>query len=295
MLFLFFFTEKWMTKSYNPNKLSCIPGRILDIFLLSLCVMSVFPLFCVPIYLNNMNLPILLPSILPQAEEHELWDFALKQNYLVNFVFGSVIIVGSLWVGQLFLALSIFCFLYTLSVLSLINDEFRVPLIATSKPSSNTISLLRTVRHLPKEYNCVQLLHKDANGIIRYMIPILQSEFLQFILSCNVILIRNWTSMDIYAKAQLLTWSFTFQFGWTMGLEVVGRYAKMSKTTLMSWKNLHSVSKHEKKCFTKYAKTCQPLAFGAGGVFTVNRRTVLKFIRSTVKGTFKALLAIGRR
>lgn len=113
MLFLFFFTEKWMTKSYNPNKLSCIPGRILDIFLLSLCVMSVFPLFCVPIYLNNMNLPILLPSILPQAEEHELWDFALKQNYLVNFVFGSVIIVGSLWVGQLFLALSIFCFLYT--------------------------------------------------------------------------------------------------------------------------------------------------------------------------------------
>lgn len=85
-------------------------------------------------------------------------------------------------------------------MLSLINDEFRVPLIATSKPSSNTISLLRTVRHLPKEYNCVQLLHKDANGIIRYMIPILQSEFLQFILSCNVILIRNWTSMDIYAK-----------------------------------------------------------------------------------------------
>ncbi|OXA53957.1 hypothetical protein Fcan01_10485 [Folsomia candida] len=256
--------------------------------------MSTCTLISIVFYFANDSLPIFPLSILPRPRDHEVWGLNLKQNNWFKILFCPVVIYGAIWVGQLFLALIVCGCFYTFSVLTLLHTEFRTPR-ESKKQSSNTCNLLRTVRHLPREYNSVQLLHLRANGCVKYLMLVMHSECLHFILSCNVILLTSWNSLDIYAKMQMFLWSFVFEFWWTVWLEVVGRFYKMSKTTLNSWKNVKSISKHEKKCFMKYAKTCQPLTFGARGVFTINRVTVLKFTRSVVKGTFKAMLAFGRK
>lgn len=98
-----------------------------------------------------------------------------------------------------------------------------------------------------------------------------------------------------YLQIQLVIMSVMCMMAWTCGLEIIGRFHQMSITTLRSWENLMFRRVEEKKYFKKYAKTCQPLVVGLRGVFTIKRLTVLKFTRAVVKGTFKAVLTIGRR
>ncbi|OXA53964.1 hypothetical protein Fcan01_10482 [Folsomia candida] len=244
------FRRKWMTKSYNPNTMNCLQGKMLDTWILVFWIMSAFPLFLgVPFYFANTNLPIFPPSMLPSAN--------------------------------------------VVSVVSLIKFEFQVPSGNQGK-KSNTYNLLRTVKYLPHEYACVQLLHQRVNDSFGNLMGILHGEFLNFIISCYVILALNWNLMDIYAKMQLLVPSITSQLCWSIGLKIAGSFYKSLNAMLKSWRNLHHKSPEEMKYFKKYAKTCQPLTFGAPGVFTIKRLTVLTFSMNVFKGTFKAVLALRR-
>lgn len=101
-------------------------------------------------------------------------------------------------------------------------------------------------------------------------------------------------SVSTIMQIQLLVPSITSQLCWSMWLKIAGSFYKSLSTMLTSWRNLHYKSPKEMKYFKKYAKTCQPLTFGAPGVFTIKRLTVLTFSMNVFKGTFKAVLALRR-
>ncbi|XP_035707804.1 uncharacterized protein LOC118435610 [Folsomia candida] len=283
-----------MTPQYNPNRMESISGKFLDVLILSIWLMSPAPLSNTPMYWNQPYLPFFLPSLLPPAEDDKMWDFAITHNYWVKISYAAFNTFYSIAVGQLFLVAAVFPSLYTLTILPLVKNEFRLN-HGNSKYKWNTYKVLRSVTYLPKEYNNVQLMHKQINRSITYVVMVMHWEFLQIILSLNFILLKNWNSLDIFSKIQLVIMSVMCMMAWTCGLEIIGRFHQMSITTLRSWENLMFRRVEEKKYFKKYAKTCQPLVVGLRGVFTIKRLTVLKFTRAVVKGTFKAVLTIGRR
>lgn len=105
-----------MTKSYNANLLSCIPGRFLDNFIITLCIMSTCTLISIVFYFANDSLPIFPLSILPRPRDHEVWGLNLKQNNWFKILFCPVVIYGAIWVGQLFLALIVCGCFYTCKI-----------------------------------------------------------------------------------------------------------------------------------------------------------------------------------
>lgn len=84
------------------------------------------------------------------------------------------------------------------------------------------------------------------------------------------------------------------QTAWGITLEIGGRFQLKAKRTLESWNLLPIANPLEKKLKSKFRKSVKPLILGKKGVYAVSRLTVLKFIMSIIKGTFRALLTIGK-
>lgn len=83
---------------------------------------------------------------------------------------------------------------------------------------------------------------------------------------------------------------------WGFMLEGAGRLEMVARNVAKSWRHLpNSMDPLEKKILSKFGKGTRSISFGLEGVFTVKRNSVIKFYRAVVKGTFRALLTIGRR
>lgn len=90
-------------------------------------------------------------------------------------------------------------------------------------------------------------------------------------------------------------WSMVMQIFWGALLQLSGVFHKHAKITLKSWKNIKVGNKMDKKYMSKFLKACRPIAIGERGLFLVKQTTVLKFFRAIVKGTFRALLTLGKK
>jgi hypothetical protein len=151
---------------------------------------------------------------------------------------------------------------------------------------------LRRVPNLVLEYRKVELLHKQ--GMIVYGILLIpgQSLLTQFILYSNFTLIRHWTDLGHTMQFIIVSLSFMVFTFWCVILEISGRFYVNSITLLKSWKMLEFKSKGEAKFMSKFKKGCRPLSIGLQGYMKVKRLTVLKFMKSIVGGTFRALLTL---
>lgn len=81
---------------------------------------------------------------------------------------------------------------------------------------------------------------------------------------------------------------------WGIMLAVCGKIKLRHKHTVKSWKYFKCDSKLESKYLSKFRKATKPICVGEPGVFEIKRLTVLKFFRGIIKGTFRALLTIGK-
>jgi hypothetical protein len=91
------------------------------------------------------------------------------------------------------------------------------------------------------------------------------------------------------------SWSLTIQMLWGLLLESCGRIDKEAKKVPKSWKFIPNLDKMERKLLSKFGRGCRSITCGHQDVFTIKRMTVLKFFRAIVKGTFRALLTVGRK
>lgn len=78
---------------------------------------------------------------------------------------------------------------------------------------------------------------------------------------------------------------------WGIAVEILGRIDSRLRKIPKSWKHIKA---EDKRLISRIRKSCRPFNFGVEGVFSFKRNTLLKFFQGIVKGTFKALLTIGK-
>lgn len=200
---------------------------------------------------------------------------------------------------------------FTVSVLVVVMRELHVTQI-----DGKSLKLLRTPFYLPLEYRCVQLIHKQLMQIAGLLLGFLHSVLGHFILFCNYSILKQWDVIDSYTKVggnkwriqsvnynwyifliqgMLGTWSILMQIMWGIILQLSGGVYPMVRDTLDSWKFMTCRNVLDKKYMSKFRKSCRPFVVGEEGVFVIKQLSVLKFFRSVVKGTFKALLTLGKK
>lgn len=84
------------------------------------------------------------------------------------------------------------------------------------------------------------------------------------------------------------------QVVWGLILEGYGRTEKLARNVTKSWKRLPNLEPLERKLLAKFGKATRPISFGLELIFSIKRNSVIKFYRAIVKGTFRAILTIGR-
>lgn len=92
----------------------------------------------------------------------------------------------------------------------------------------------------------------------------------------------------------MVAWSIWVQLFWGTVIEVSSWAQVMAKKTIASWKFVKFKGKDERKFLAKFRKASKPISVGVMGVFEIKRLTVPKFFRGIIKGTFRALLTIGK-
>jgi hypothetical protein len=151
-----------------------------------------------------------------------------------------------------------------------------------------TINALRKPMNLVLEYRMVEILHKLGMSTFGSLLLPFHILMGQFILFSNVSALRGGKDFDF----NFIILSFYAQAAWFCVLEFGGRFHKNSTKTVKSWKYFNFKTKAEAKYMSKFRKACVPLCLEAKGVFSVKRLSVLKFIRSVVRGTFRAVLTL---
>ncbi|OXA40164.1 hypothetical protein Fcan01_25046 [Folsomia candida] len=272
------FHGKWMV-NYDPSK--SMPGIILDVIIALNCMcFSTIPWFTRLHYLIYPKTPIFLTTLLPprlQNDPRIYWGYALVPTYYAFAVWQNI------W------PLALLALVYIFSSIPLLFFEFCV-----GANHQKTKESLRSAWNLPIEYRCVELMHRKLVLIAGYVIMAGHVVVSEFILFANATVILDKGGMGMRVKILLLLWSAVGQTIWIFGLEICGRFHEQAKKTLKSWKNMKFRTKEQKLYMNRFRRSCRPLKIGKEGLFIITILTVLKFMKAIIKGTFRAVLTIGR-
>jgi hypothetical protein len=148
---------------------------------------------------------------------------------------------------------------------------------------------------LTHEYRCLEIMHRLTMKSFGMAFPAIQGLLGQFVLFCNFNIILGWDTLGRIDRILLTLWTLTSMFLWIIVLELSGRFCENAKQTLKSWKFMKFDDKLQGRYMKKFRKTCRPLNIGLDGYMRINRLAVLKFIRGITKGTFRALLTVGKK
>jgi hypothetical protein len=148
---------------------------------------------------------------------------------------------------------------------------------------------------LTHEYRCLELIHRLTMQSFGGVFPVAQGLVGQFILFCNFYIILGWDTLGRIDRILLTLWTLSCTCSWLIILELSGRFYENAKQTLKSWKFMKFEDKLQGRYMKKFRKTCRPLKIGLDGYMKINRLAVLKFIRGITKGTFRALLTVGKK
>jgi len=165
----------------------------------------------------------------------------------------------------------------------LIMKEFR-----PNQSNYMTSNRMRRPYNLMRAYRTVEVVHVMGIDLIGKLILPYYTVAGQFILFCNVSALRE-ESVDIV----LVLFSLIAQTIAFIALEFCGRFSMNAIATVNSWKYLNC-SYFDKKCLNKFRKSCIPLRVETKGYFVIKRLTVIKFLRSIVRGTFRTLMALNK-
>jgi hypothetical protein len=160
------------------------------------------------------------------------------------------------------------------------------------KKNYKTLPSLRRPNTLLLEYRVIEQGHFQANAVLGRAVLPTNALIGQFVIFCNLTLIKDWTKLDFYSICVLLGSTVLFTVFWILTLELCGHYHSKCKMVLNSWRFLKFSNSSEAKYFFKMRKACPLMAIGIPGTFTVKRKTVLGFMKGISKGTFRAIIAL---
>ncbi|XP_035711590.1 uncharacterized protein LOC118436976 [Folsomia candida] len=155
--------------------------------------------------------------------------------------------------------------------------------------------LRRAAKNIVIEFNSIRILNTGMMQNLGHALVLSNGLFGQYCLFSNFVVIKQWNEMEPYAKTYLILLSIVLQILWGTVLKVSGRIHANVNRVPKSWKYLEFDTPEEKKYLQKVAKSCRKIGIGVDGLFIIKRTSSLKFFRAIVKGTFRALLTIGRK
>lgn len=153
---------------------------------------------------------------------------------------------------------------------------------------------LRTYPVLLNEYTRLELMHNVFNQLVAPGIIPFQSIVTQISLFCSCTLILSWNRLDIVTRIILILWEIGIIFLQSMILELGGRLHSQSKKVLKEWKYLNW-RPLSKRILNKFRKSRRPIALRAGQYHSIKRLSILKFYKGLIRGTFRAILSIGKQ
>lgn len=135
----------------------------------------------------------------------------------------------------------------------------------------------------------LQICFLDIFGVLYVPVNIIATNLALF---CNYTLIKRWEELDAAGATILIIWSTLSFIGPPMIYGIVGSLRNLGVKVLLSMKDADWGSKSQNVQMKKYVKGCDPLNYGLGKMFVIKRSTVLVFVRTVSRGTFRTLLAL---
>ncbi|OXA40210.1 hypothetical protein Fcan01_24945 [Folsomia candida] len=260
------FQGNWMQK-YIPEE--SFYSRAIDL-VLSVCIFftSCGPWTSFGFFILAPDTPIFAHTILPKTMTETMVGYLAYNVALLAdlfFFFGTAV---TIWF--LVLAFGSLSAMFVFPICSIVGSELQF-----GPQIENRDKLLFDFGNVHHEYNCVQLLHKEVMNIIGFILFYMHGMCGQFCLYCNFVIIKEWDRLDVH----------TMRLG-------EGLTPTEENTEILEKHKTESAL--DKKLIPRVRRSCRPLDFGAEGIFAIRRNTILKFFRGIVKGTFRALLTIGK-
>lgn len=177
---------------------------------------------------------------------------------------------------------------------TLIGQEFKLGL---NRDIYITRGNVRYTSNLIRHYRGVELMIRL--NLDCYAALIIPGETL-----LSIAVVHSTCCLILYGKMFEIILLFTFVSGWTFSLavllilfEIGGRFEKLSKETLHSWKKHRTILEgnyNGQPYFRRFARSCRPLCFCYKGYRKIRRDTILILLRTLARNTFRALAAFQR-
>lgn len=177
---------------------------------------------------------------------------------------------------------------YFLFIMPIFRNELKMgrPFYKTREELRHPFNLLVTWRSI--EIFVVNVTDNEFGFIF---IPI-QAVLTLLILICNVTLVFHWNGLQLNVKMLLIFHMLTALISWTLFLHQAGKQYLLSVKVLKTWRpDVWKVK--ERRYMTRVKRACRPVWIGDGTRFMIRPGSVLRFLLSVAKNTFKASITYG--
>lgn len=148
----------------------------------------------------------------------------------------------------------------------------------------------RDISMLMHQYRAIQIFWQTTMLFVgKFLVPF-QSIFMTSSIFCNSMLIKNWKEMDTMTKAMVLFWTIAFTLAWSSILSLGGYLHKHGERVMVSWENHDFRTGYRNKLMKMVARSCKPAGINYRKCFVIRKGNVLKFLRSVLRGTLRAVL-----
>lgn len=263
---------------FNPNKSKLVlmfDGILFLLFFLivgSFCVSTAFLIY-------QPDAGIFLVALVPKAYRSS----PLTYFIIIHHIY--VIFLIHLCFGVLASTIVSYGFYFTPFYLFELNLEMK---------KYKTVKVLRTPEVLRMTYRALEVFQANAFYLLGPVLAVYHSLLMSICLFCNAVLIRYWGTLSTLSKSTLLIWTLSFLTFWSFVLEL-GKYSAMrGERAILSWKS-GKWGPGEKKIMQRFGKSCKPILLSYGTQFVISRKSLLRFFRGIVRGTFRTLLTSKNR
>lgn len=178
-------------------------------------------------------------------------------------------------------------FIYYHLVLPIQAKEFRV---GAAVRGQKALPDLRTVQHLPSVYRCMEYLTNFQNRVLSQSLIPVQTVVLYLVLFCNTMLIKHWNRLNFTLRVTFITITGAGCLGWIFVIKTLSLCSVWNKKTRASWKRNNWGKRADGLYMARFARSCKPMCVCFGKYYMVQPKSVLKFLRSVSRGTFRVLL-----
>lgn len=184
------------------------------------------------------------------------------------------------------------CVIYILFVynLPILGQELRI-----GRKFYKTNNVLRSNPvNLIIAWNSIELLIKICNVEVAFALLCMQIAIVCLVLFATSTLVYHWNMLDITTRVFLLFVSSIAVVCWSIFLMLAGLQYKWGRDTIASWRPECWPDKRNSAFIRKQRNAIRPFSLGYGKRYCIKPISVLAFLRSVSRNTFRALITYGK-